>query len=135
VEHIIDTFNWFLLEIKLYLVERLKAYPYPKYFTMKTLQISKNRVRDYLADRLARNIAKSELEDLVTVLRYNSLGGFEYLDDFDLFENLVAAFPELELVFLANVDEHNLIVAVKPEYMEEEESIMVDVRKVIQVIV
>jgi hypothetical protein len=102
---------------------------------MKTLQISKNRARDYLAEKLARNVAKSEIEDLVTVLRYNSLGGFEYLDDFDLFENLVAGFPELELVFLANVDEHNLIVAVKPEYMEEEEAILVDVRKIIQVIV
>jgi hypothetical protein len=107
----------------------------PKWFAMKTLQISKNRSRDYLAERLARNVAKSELEDLITVLRYNSLGGFEYLDDFDLFENLVAAFPELELVFLANSDEHYLYVAVKPDYIEEEESIIVDVRKVIQTIV
>jgi hypothetical protein len=103
--------------------------------TMKTLQISKNRSRDYLAEKLARNIIDSQLEDLITVLRYNSLGGYERLDDFDLFENLVAAMPELELVFLVETDEHYLHVAVKPDYRNEEDAILVDVRKVIQVIV
>jgi hypothetical protein len=101
---------------------------------MNTLKISKNRARDYLAEKLASNIINSELEDLLTVLRYNSLGGFEQLDDFDLFENLVAALPELELVFLAESDEHYLHVSVKPKYINEEEAILVDIRKVIQVI-
>ncbi len=105
------------------------------YFAMKTLNISKNRARDYLAEKLAKNIIDSELEDLISVLRYNALGGFEYLDDFDLFENLVAALPELELVFLAEADEHYLLVAVKPTYRKDEEAILIDVRKVIQVIV
>lgn len=104
-------------------------------FAMKTLKISKNRARDFLAEKLARNIIQSEIEDLVTVLRYNALGGYERLDDFDLFENLVAALPELELVFLAETDEHYLYVAVKPDNINEEEAILIDVRKVIQVIV
>jgi hypothetical protein len=102
---------------------------------MNTLNISKNRARDFLAEKLAKNIIDSNLEDLISVLRFNSLGGFEHLDDFDLFENLVAALPELELVFLAETDEHFLHVAVKPDYRNEEEAILIDVKKIIQVIV
>lgn len=102
---------------------------------MKTLKISKNRIRDFLAEKLAKSIIQSELEDLVTVLRHNALGGFEHLDDFDLFENLVAALPEMELVFLAETDDHFLYVAVKPDYKDEEDAIIVDMRKVIQIIV
>ncbi len=102
---------------------------------MNTLKISKNRVRDFLAEKLARSIIQSELDDLVSVLRYNALGGYERLDDFDLFENLVAALPELELVFMAETDEHYFYIAVKPDYKNEEEAILVDMRKVIQVIV
>jgi len=102
---------------------------------MKTLKISKNRARDFLAEKLARSIINSELEDLITVLRYNALGGYERLDDFDLFENLVAALPEMELVFLAETDEHYLYIAVKPDYKSEEDAITIDIRKVIQVIV
>lgn len=102
---------------------------------MNTLKISKNRTRDFLSEKLARNIIQSELEDLISVLRYNSLGGYERLDDFDLFENLVAAIPELELVFLAETDEHSLFVAVKPEYKKDEDAILIDMKKTIQIIV
>lgn len=102
---------------------------------MNTLKMSKNRARDFLAEKLAQNIIQSDLEDLISVLRYNALGGFERLDDFDLFENLVAALPELELVFLAETDEHSLYVAVKPEYKNEEEAILIDMKKTIQIIV
>lgn len=102
---------------------------------MNTLKISKNRARDFLSEKLAQNIIQSELEDLVSVLRYNALGGFESLDDFDLFENLVAALPELELVFLAETDEHSLYVAVKPEYKNEEDAVLIDMKKTIQIIV
>lgn len=113
----------------------LYLFSYSKSFAMKTLKISKNRARDFLSEKLAKNILDSDLEDLISVIRHNALGGFEHLDDFDLFENLVAALPELELVFLAENDEHYLHVAVKPDYKKEEEDILIDVRKVIQVIV
>ena len=102
---------------------------------MNTLQISKNRARNYLAERMARNVIDTDIEDLITVIRYNSIGGFEQFDDFDLFENLVAALPELELVFLAETDDNYLYVAVKPEHKKEEDAILVDLRKVIQVII
>ncbi len=102
---------------------------------MNTLKISKSRARDFLAERIAKNILKSEIEELIAVLRYNSLGGYERLDDFDLFENLVAALPELELLFLVETDEHSLYVAVKPKYKAEEEAVLTDMKKTIQVII
>lgn len=102
---------------------------------MNTLRISKNRARNYLAERMARNVIDTDIEDLITVIRYNSIGGFEQLDDFDLFENLVAALPELELVFLSEADDNYLYVAVKPEHKNDEDAVLVDLRKVIQVII
>ncbi|HNS31011.1 MAG: hypothetical protein WBI34_09870 [Tenuifilaceae bacterium] len=101
---------------------------------MNILKISKSRARDYLAEKLASNVLNANLEDLVTVLRYNSIGGFEQLDDFDLFENLVAAFPELELVFLVESNENYLNISVKPLYIHDEEAILIDIRKLIQII-
>lgn len=102
---------------------------------MKTLQISKNRARNYLSERMARNIIDTDIEDLITVIRYNSIGGFEQFDDFDLFENLVAALPELELVFLFEADENYLYVAVKPKNQNEEDAILIDLRKIVHIIV
>lgn len=102
---------------------------------MKTLQISKNRARNYLAERMARHIIDTDIEDLITVIRYNAIGGFEQFDDFDLFENLVAAIPELELVFLSESDDNYLYIAVKPDNKVDEEAILIDLRKIIQVIV
>jgi hypothetical protein len=101
---------------------------------MKNIQLSKNRVRDYLSEKLANNILKSDLEDLVLVIRYNALGGFEFLSDTDLFEYLLASLPELELVRLVNADENFLYLGVKPENIDEEEEILIDVNKTLQLI-
>jgi hypothetical protein len=102
---------------------------------MKSIQISKNRVREYLAEKLAKNVLQSEVSDLVLVLRYNALGGFEFLSDEDLFENLLAALPELELVRLIKSDENYLYLSVKPQNKEEEEDILNDIKKIIQLMV
>gem|GEM_PF-305125 len=101
---------------------------------MKSVQISKNRVRNYLAEKLAKNVMQSDLNDLILVLRYNALGGFEFLNDEDLFENLLAALPELDLVRLVNADETYLYIGVKAENMDEEDDILNDLQKAIQVI-
>jgi len=102
---------------------------------MESVQLSKNRVRDFLSERLANNILQSDLSDLVLVLRYNALGGFEFLSDEDLFENLLAIMPELELVRLINADENYLYLGVKKQNIDEEKEILIDVRKIVQVIV
>ncbi len=102
---------------------------------MKSIQISKNRVREYLAEKLAKNVLQSEITDLVLVLRYNALGGFEFLSDEDLYENLVAAVPELELVRMVKSDENYLYIGVKPQNKEEEVDIITDITKILQIIV
>ncbi len=101
---------------------------------MKNIQLSKNRVRDFLSEKLARNIIESDIEDLVLVLRYNALGGYEFLGDSDLFEYLLATMPELELLRLVNADENYLYLGVKPENIDDEEDIITDINKVIQLI-
>jgi hypothetical protein len=102
---------------------------------MNSIQLSKNRVRDFLSEKLAKNILQSELNDLVLVLRFNALGGFEFLSDEDLFENLLAVVPELDLVRLVNSDDYFLYLGVKMQNIDEEEEILVDVRKIVQVII
>ena len=102
---------------------------------MKSIQLSKNRVKDFLSEKLAKNILQSELSDLVLVIRFNALGGFEFLSDEDLFENLLAIVPELELVRLVNADDNFLYLGVKKQNLDDEEDILKDVRKIIQIIV
>lgn len=101
---------------------------------MKSIQLSKNRIREFLTEKLAKNVQQSELSDLVLVLRYNALGGFEFLSDEDLYENLLAALPELELVRLVNSDENYIYLSVKPQNVDDEDEILKDVRKVAQII-
>lgn len=101
---------------------------------MKNLVISKSRVRDYLSEKLAKNVLKADEEDLVLVLRYNALGGFEFLADEDLFENFTASLPEMDFVEMIGSDETHLHIAVKPEHKDEEDAILVDVKRALQVI-
>lgn len=101
---------------------------------MKSIQVSKNRVREYLAEKLAKNVLQSEISDLVLVLRFNALGGFEFLSDEDLFENLIVAIPELDLLQLAKSDDNYLYLGVKPQNKEEEEDIIIDIQKILHIV-
>ncbi len=101
---------------------------------MKSIQVSKNRVREYLAEKLAKNVLQSEISDLVLVLRFNALGGFEFLSDEDLFENLIVAIPELDLLQLAKSDDNYLYLGVKPQNKEEEDEIIIDIKKILHII-
>jgi hypothetical protein len=102
---------------------------------MKSIQISKNRIKEFLAEKLAKNVLQSEISDLVLVLRFNALGGFEFLSDEDLLENLIVAFPELELVHLVKSDDNYLYLGVKPQNKEEEDNILIDIKKITQLII
>ncbi|NOU17122.1 MAG: hypothetical protein HOO91_06140 [Bacteroidales bacterium] len=102
---------------------------------MKSIQISKNRIKEFLAEKLAKNVLQSEISDLVLVLRFNALGGFEFLSDEDLLENLIAAFPELELVHLVKSDDNYLYLGVKPQNKDEEDNILIDIKKITQLII
>lgn len=100
---------------------------------MKNLAISKNRVRGYLAEKLATNIINADIEDLILVLRYNALGGFEFLSDEDLFETYAATIPELSFVEITSSDENNIYLSVKKDYADEENSILVDIQRITQI--
>ncbi len=101
---------------------------------MKNLVISKSRIRNFLSEKLAKNILKSDETDLILVLRYNALGGFEFLSDDDLFENFTASLPEMSFVQMVGADDSYLHLAVKPEHSEEEEAILIDVKRALQII-
>ena len=101
---------------------------------MNNISISKSRVRDYLAQKLANNIINAEIDDLLIVLRYTALGGFEFLSDEDLYENFAAAVPELHFVELVDSDDDVLILGVKAEHADDAQEIMVDIRRALQII-
>lgn len=101
---------------------------------MKSIQVSKNRVKEYLAEKLAKNVLQSEISDLVLVLRFNALGGFEFLSDEDLFENLLVAIPELDLLQLIKSDENYLYLGVKPQNKDEEDEIIIDIQKILHIV-
>jgi len=101
---------------------------------MKSIQVSKNRVREYLAEKLAKNVLQSEISDLVLVLRFNALGGFEFLSDEDLFENLIVAIPELDLLQLSKSDDNYLYLGVKAQNKEEEDDIIIDIQKILHIV-
>ncbi len=100
---------------------------------MKRVQVSKSKVKNYLSERLAKSIVAADENALVTVLRYNALGGFEYLSDEDLFEFLSTSIPEFDFVQFTGADEDNLLLEVKREYSNEEDSIVTDIQRAIQV--
>lgn len=101
---------------------------------MKTIAVSKSRVRDFLATKLAHNIVDAEIEDLVLVLRYNALGGFEFLSDEDLFENFAISLPELAFMELANADDQYINLSVRKEHIDDEDNILIDIRRRLQII-
>ncbi|BDX39304.1 hypothetical protein CYCD_26590 [Tenuifilaceae bacterium CYCD] len=101
---------------------------------MKNLVISKSRIRNYLSEKLAKNILKSDEEDLILVLRYNALGGFEFLSDDDLFENFSASLPEMDFVEMVGSDDSHIHLAVKSQHRDEEDAILIDVKRTLQII-
>lgn len=107
---------------------------YKKLRGMKKVQVSKNRVKNYLSERLARSLVNADENSLITVLRYNAIGGFEYLSDEDLFEFLSTAIPELEFVQFTGADEDNIHLEVKREYKDEEDAIVIDIQRAMQVL-
>lgn len=101
---------------------------------MEIITISKNRVRDYLAERLARRVLQTDVNDLILVLRFTPLGGLEYLSDEDLLEQLISVHPELNLMTIVGSNGDTLKLSVREENAAEEADILVDVKRIFQVI-
>lgn len=101
---------------------------------MKSIRVSKNKVKNFLSERLAKSIINADENDLISVLRYNALGGFEFLSDEDLFEYINAILPELNFVELSGSDDDALNLSIKKEFKDEEDAIFIDVQRALQVI-
>ncbi|MBN1989860.1 MAG: hypothetical protein JW783_10725 [Bacteroidales bacterium] len=101
---------------------------------MEIVTISKNRVRDYLAERLARRVLQTDVNDLILVLRFTPLGGLEFLSDEDLLEQLISVHPELSLMTIAGSSDDILQISVRSENAADEADILVDVKRIFQVI-
>ena len=99
---------------------------------MKDILISKERVKDFLAKRLTFNVLQESEDNLFLIIRNEGLGGFNKMNDNELFENLLMAIPEFQLITLVKSDNSNLIAQVKPEYKETEEDILIDIHRIIQ---
>lgn len=83
--------------------------------------ILKDRIRELLAAKLAEGILKTSKEDLVKILNYTSLGGFQLLDDEDLIENLLIHLPVVDNFNLVDTDSEKFIFEVKIENSANEE--------------
>ena len=99
---------------------------------MEKVIIPKDRVKDFLAERLTSNILQADESTLFDILRYEGIGGFEKLNDDELFGNLQDAIPEFNLLHVAGNDKHNLILEVREENSANEKDILIDIRRVIQ---
>jgi hypothetical protein len=99
---------------------------------MRTVKIDIGRTKDFLADRLVHNILQEDEKTLIHIVRHEGLGGFDKMSDSEIFTQLVEIFPEFELIYLADTIPGYLIVGVKEEHMEQEEDILVDIVRIIQ---
>ena len=99
---------------------------------MKTLDISKQRAREFLAERLVFNILQTDEKELVQKFLNEPVGGFEMMTGKILFKQLQEVFPEFKLVEFAGEDNGVVKVKVIKEYAGTEDDILVDIKRIIQ---
>ena len=99
---------------------------------MKELTISRNKVKNFLSERLTREVFNMTEETIFSLIRYEGIGGYNKISDNDLFVQMVEIIPEFQLLQLVNADQNNIIVALKEEYGETEEDILIDITRIVQ---
>lgn len=99
---------------------------------MKEISLSKSKVRDFLAERLTKQILQLDEHVILSLIRYEGIGGYEKKSDNELFVQLVEAIPEFQLMKLLKTDHFNLFLTVKEENEGHEEEILVDINRAIQ---
>lgn len=99
---------------------------------MKTIPVSKEKLKNFLAERLTRNVLQADETELYHVIRHEAIGGFNRMDDKQLCGQMFEAIPEFELCEFAGTDEKNIFISLKPQYSDNEENILVDIKRVIQ---
>lgn len=99
---------------------------------MKEISLNKSKVRDFLAERLTKQILQLDDHIIHSLIRYEGIGGYEKKSDTELFVQLVEAIPEFQLMKLQKTDHFNLSLVVKDEYEAQAEEILVDINRAIQ---
>lgn len=99
---------------------------------MKEISLSRNIIKNFLAEGLTQRILQMNEETIFSMIRYEGVGGYAKISDNDLFVQLVEALPEFQLLQLVNSDANHLIISLKPEFEKKEEEILVDITRIIQ---
>jgi hypothetical protein len=99
---------------------------------MKEISLNKSKVRDFLAERLTKQILQLDDHIIHSLIRYEGIGGYEKKSDNELFVQLVEAIPEFQLMKLLKTDHFNLFLTVKEENESHEDEILIDINRAIQ---
>jgi len=99
---------------------------------MKELTISRNKIKNFLAECLTQQVLQMNEERIFSMIRYEGIGGFGKISDNDLFVLLVEIIPEFRLLRLVNADDNHIMVSLKEEYADTEEEILVDITRIMQ---
>jgi hypothetical protein len=99
---------------------------------MKTIDIPVSRAKDFLADRMVHNLLQTDEMELIRLVRYDGIGGFEKMSNEEIFAHLANIFSEFKLIQLVSSTKNLLVVGVKDEYAANEKEILVDIARMIQ---
>jgi hypothetical protein len=99
---------------------------------MKAVLFSKNKVKNFLAERLTQQVLQLDEHRIYSRIRYEGIGGYNKISDGDLFVQLVEAIPEFQLLMILGSDDENLKTSLKEEYAAKEDEILIDIQRIIQ---
>ena len=99
---------------------------------MKEIQISRNKIKNFLAERLTQEVFKMDEEAVFSLIRYEGIGGYKKISDNDLFVQIVEIIPEFQLLKLVSAYENSIVVTLKEDLLENEDDILIDITRVIQ---
>lgn len=99
---------------------------------MKEIVLNKNKVKNFLADRLTKEVLQLEELRIFSLVRYEGIGGFNKMSDGDLFVKLVEAVPEFQLLRIVKAENDSITVCLKDEFENKEEDILIDINRIIQ---
>lgn len=99
---------------------------------MTEIRIAKNRAKEFLAERLTKNILQADEKVLFNIIRTDGIRGMNVLSDEELFRSLTEAIPEFELLNLAECTRDMIIARLDDEYTDQAEEIMIDIQRIVQ---
>jgi hypothetical protein len=96
------------------------------------MEISKHKLKNFLAEKVACNLLQQNEEDLFNHIRYDGIKGFEQYGDAELFAMLQETIPEFQLVGLQKTDNNSFFLEVDKKHGKNEQDIKVDIIRIIQ---